>query len=224
MNRILIVEDDKLLNDGLAYSLKDSGYHVLSAYDGERAKQMLGHSPDLILLDINLPDMDGFKLCDSIRRHTNIPIIFLTAKDAEEDIIQGFKTGGDDYITKPFSLPVLKERIKAVLKRRTADTNIYFFRNLTFDTDKLRLMKGEREIALTSTETKLVKMFIANSGKVLTRQQIIDKVWDIDGNFVDENTLNVNIKRLRNKIEDNPSAPVVIKTVFGIGYKWGDTV
>ncbi|MBU5426321.1 response regulator transcription factor [Tissierella pigra] len=223
MSTILIIEDDKLLNEGITFSLQSEGYIVLSAYNGKQAMELLNYNPDLIILDINLPDKNGVTLCEYIREDISVPIIFLTAKDTEEDIVKGFKAGGDDYITKPFSLPILKERIKAVLKRRIIQRDsVYYYKNLIFDFDKLKLIKDDVEVPITATEVKLLELFIQNKGKVLTRTQILDKIWDIDGDFVDENTISVNIRRLRAKIEDDPSKPIFIKTVFGIGYIWGD--
>ena len=222
MSTILIIEDDKLLNEGISFALKNEGYNVLSSHNNREAKKMLNDKVDLILLDINLPDGDGIDICKYIRKEMSMPIIFLTAKDTEEDIVRGFKAGGDDYITKPFSLPILKERIKAVLKRGTAQGNIYNFKELKFDFDKLSLTKNDLEIPITKIEVKLLELFIENKGKVLTRTQILEKIWDIDGDFIDENTVSVNIRRLRTKIEDDPSNPIFIKTVFGIGYIWGD--
>lgn len=222
MNKLLIVEDDKLINDGLAFSLKNEGYLVLQAYNGEQAKQYLAERPNLIILDINLPDISGFELCQWLRGNSHAAVIFLTAKDTEQDIIHGFNAGGDDYIVKPFSLPVLKERVKAVLKRASAPSSQYLCGPLSFDKDKLILTKNGQKIALTATEMKLLVLLLENRRKVLTRGQIIESVWDIDGDFVDENALNVNIRRLRSKIEDDPSHPCLIKTVFGIGYTWSD--
>ncbi len=221
-NKILIIEDDKLLNEGIAFSLKNDGYDIFQAFNGEEAKSLLDRRPNLIILDINLPDTSGFKLCTYIRESINTAIIFLTAKDTEEDTIKGFKVGGDDYVTKPFSLPVLKERIKAVLNRSKKDNNYYVWRDISFDFNKLILTKNNQEIPLTATEIKLIQLFIKNRGRVLTRNQILDRVWEIEGDFIDENTLNVNIRRLRKKIEDDPTKPTIIKTVFGIGYIWGD--
>lgn len=222
MSTILIIEDDQLLNEGISFALKSQGYHILSAYDGKQAFSLLNQSVELIILDINLPDGNGIDLCKSIRKDVSIPIIFLTAKDTEEDIIKGFKAGGDDYITKPFSLPILKERIKAVLKRRMTQNNIYSYRELKFDFHRLSLTKNDLDIPITKIEVKLLELFIENKGKVLTREQILDKIWDIDGDFIDENTVSVNIRRLRTKIEDDPSNPTFIKTIFGIGYIWSD--
>ena len=223
MNTILVIEDDRLLNEGISFALKGEGYGISAAYSGEQAIELLNNNINLIIIDINLPDINGIDLCKHIRKDITAPIIFLTAKDAEEDIIRGFKVGADDYITKPFSLPILKERIKAVLKRSTEKNNsIYNYKGLKFDFDKLCLSKNDVEISITATEVKLLELFIRNKGTVLTRALILDKIWDIDGDFVDENTISVNIRRLRAKIEDNPSKPSFIKTVFGIGYTWGD--
>lgn len=222
MSTILIIEDDKMLNEGISFALKSQGYSILSAYNGEQAKRLLNRSVDLIILDINLPDRNGIDICEHIRKEMSIPIVFLTAKGTEEDIINGFKAGGDDYITKPFSLPILKERIKALLKRVKDRNHIYSFKNLIYDFEKLSLRKNDLEIPITAIEVKLLELFIKNKGKVLTRTQILDNIWDIDGDFVDENTISVNIRRLRAKIEDNPSNPIFIKTVFGIGYIWSD--
>lgn len=225
MDTILIVEDDKLLNEGVTFSLQKEGYNVLSAHKGKEAMRLIDNktSLNLVILDINLLDMDGIELCKHIKGSMDVPIIFLTAKDTEDDVINGFKAGGDDYITKPFSLPVLKERIKAVMKRRPLQKdNIYYYKDIIFDFDRMKFIKNNIEIPITATEERLLKLLIENRGKVLTRTQILDNIWDIDGDFVDENTISVNIRRLRAKIEDNPSKPVFIKTVFGIGYIWGD--
>lgn len=222
MITILIIEDDELLNEGIAFALKNEGYSILSAYNSREAQKMLKDKVDLIILDINLPDGNGIDTCKYIRKDKNIPIIFLTAKDTEEDIIKGFRAGGDDYITKPFSLPILKERIKAILNRVKTENHIYSFKDIIFDFDKLCLTKNGVEIPITKVEVKLLELFIRNKGKVLTKAQILEKIWDIDGDFIDENTVNVNIRRLRTKIEDDPSNPAFIKTVFGIGYMWSD--
>lgn len=222
MSTILIIEDDKLLNEGISFALKSEGYSVLCEYNGKNVEKSLKDKVDLVILDINLPDRNGIDICKQIRKDRSIPIIFLTAKDTEEDIVKGFKAGGDDYITKPFSLPILKERIKAVLKRGAAESNIYSFKELKFDFDKLCLTKNDLEIPITKIEVKLLELFIENKGRVLTRAQILEKIWDIDGDFIDENTVSVNIRRLRTKIEDDPSSPIFIKTVFGIGYMWSD--
>lgn len=226
MYKILIVEDDKLLNEGITFALRKYGFNTVSAFSSEDAEKYNFIDIDLIILDINLPGKNGIELCTEIRKKGSIPIIFLTAKDAEMDVVEGFRCGGDDYITKPFSLLILKERINAILKRRShaKSDNIYVCDNLMFDFDKMVFTKNDKKLSMTATEGKLLKLFTENKGRVLTRTDILSKVWDIDGEFVDENTLSVNIKRLRNKIEDDSSKPRFIKTVFGIGYIWSDEI
>ncbi|WP_105616975.1 response regulator transcription factor [Vallitalea okinawensis] len=225
MTSILIVEDDQGLNEGISFMLSKEGYMVLSSYNVADAESKLQHHAiDLIIMDINLPDQTGLAFCKKIRKYSQLPIIFLTAMDTEEDIIKGFQYGGDDYITKPFSLVVLKERVAAVLRRIHASntSNIYQYMDIQIDFDKVLLLKKGEPIKLTATEFKLIKLLIDHKKKVVTRTNILERLWDIDGNFVDENAVNVNIRRLRTKIEDNPSKPEYIKTVFGIGYTWGE--
>lgn len=225
MATILIVEDDRALNEGISYMLSKEDYQTLSSFNVTDAQRKLqDHEIDLIIMDINLPDQTGLDFCQEIRKSSELPIIFLTAMDTEQDMIKGFQCGGDDYITKPFSLPILKERVSAVLRRShgTSNANIYKYMDLEVDFDKFRVLKKGDEIKLTATEFKLLKLLIENKNKVMTRNNILERLWDIDCNFVDENALNVNIRRLRTKIEDHPSKPEYIKTVFGIGYTWGE--
>lgn len=225
MAMILIVEDDKALNEGISFMLSKEGYMVLSSYNVADAQSKLQHNAiDLIIMDINLPDQTGLDFCQEIRKSSELPIIFLTAMDTDEDILRGFQYGGDDYITKPFSLPILKERVSAVLRRShvSNSSNIYKYMDIEVDFDKVLVLKKGKPIQLTATEFKLIKLLIDNKNKVVTRNNILERLWDIDGNFVDENAVNVNIRRLRTKIEDNPSKPEYIKTVFGIGYTWGE--
>lgn len=225
MVTILIVEDDRLLNEGVSFMLSQEGYKILSCENVLDARSiMMQHTIDLMILDINLPDQTGLEFCQEIRKDSKLPIVLLTALDTEQDIIKGFQSGGDDYITKPFSPPILKERISAVLRRSQVSkhTNIYEYKDLEIDFDKVTIRKKGAEVKLTATEFKLLKLLIDNKDKVLTRNNILEQLWDIDGNFVDENALNVNIRRLRRKIEDNPSEPKCIVTVFGIGYTWGE--
>lgn len=224
MFSILIVEDDKTLNKGIVYALAKENYNVISAFnydDGYIA--FLNHNIDLILLDINLPHKSGLKLCEEIRKNSEIPIIFITANDTEQDMIQGFQAGCDDYVSKPFSIEILKKRMIAVLKRTNVkEKNIFTYRDITLDYKMMILKKGEDIIKLTTTEYKLVELLTKNKGQVVSRQVILERLWDVDGNFVDENALNVNIRRLRQKIEDDPGNPKNIITVFGIGYTWGE--
>lgn len=223
MNKILVVEDDKLLNEAIFYCLKQDNNLVYCAYTIKQAKEFLIKDLDLIILDINLPDGDGQKFCKDFRKNSQLPIIFLTAKNTEEDIINGFDAGGDDYITKPFSTSILKKRVDAVLKRVNLNySKLYCFDNIVYDLNSKVITKDNRIVELTNTETKILDLLVQNKNTVLTRAVLIQKIWDIDENFIDEKTLSVNIRRLREKIEDNPSEPIYIKTVFGIGYKWSD--
>lgn len=221
---ILIVEDDELLNKGVSYALSNDGYNVISAFsydDGYDA--FTNNKIDLMLLDINLPYKDGLKLCTEIRKISEVPVIFITANDTEQDMIHGFNAGCDDYMSKPFSVEILKHRIAAVLKRTNVkDKNIFKYKNIVLDYNMMLLQKEGKIIKLTSTEYKLIELLTKNKGQVMTRQAILEKLWDADGNFVDENALSVNIRRLRQKIEGDPKNPKYIITVFGIGYTWGD--
>ncbi|GBG10315.1 DNA-binding response regulator [Paenibacillus agaridevorans] len=224
MARILIVEDDRLLNEGLAYALGNENYDILSAFSSEEGLiAYRSHEVHLIILDNNLPDKSGMELCKEIRQISTVPILFLTAKDTEQDMIAGFESGADDYIAKPFSMAVLSQRIKAILRRGGGEENpqLFSYKDLIIHYDKMKVYKHNREIKLTTTEFKLLTILSRHNKMVLTRQMILEKLWDLDGIFVDENTLSVNIKRLRNKIEDDPKQNVYIKTVFGIGYTWG---
>lgn len=222
MKTILIVEDDKSLNRGIALTLKQDDIEILQAYDLKNARLILNDiQPELIILDINLPNGNGLDFCGEIRNSSNVPIIFLTANDMEIHIVTGFEMGGDDYITKPFSLMVLRARVMAFLKRKGSDTeNELIIGNLRFDFAKMDFIKDGKPIQLSMTELKLLKKLIANKGTILTREQLMESVWANESEFVDENALTVTVKRLRGKIEDNPSAPVFIKTVYGLGYIW----
>ncbi|WP_053955439.1 response regulator transcription factor [Inediibacterium massiliense] len=225
MKNILIVEDDKLLNKGISYALTKDQYHVLSAFDyDEGYNTFLNHPIDLVLLDINLKEQSGLNLCEEIRKTSHVPIIFITVNDTEHDIIRGFQTGCDDYISKPFSIEILKQRILAILKRTHMPyKNIFQYDHIYIDYDRMLLKKGTEIIQLTKTEYKLIELLTQNKGQVISRQTILEKLWDVDGNFVDENALSVNIRRIRRKIEDNPKKPKYIITVFGIGYTWGES-
>lgn len=223
MNRILVAEDDEALRKGIAYALKKEGFEVRTASSLKEFKQELGSAIDMVLLDVTLPDGDSRDYLFTLRKSSKIPVIFLTARNTERDMIQGFDAGADDYITKPFSLPLLIRRIKALLRRNTHTTSTaYCAGNLIYDFEKMELRKSGQEIALSKTERKLLEAFIQNRNQVLTWEILLERIWDIDGNFVDKNTLSVNIARLREKIEDDRKVPKWIVNVFGIGYKWSD--
>ena len=221
--KILIVDDEKMMTELLSDHLRDCGYDTITANCSRQAVEMLPKQPDLIILDINMPDMNGLELCKNIRSHINCQIIFVTARISEQDKINGLQYGGDDYITKPFKLGVLVSRINALL-RRAKDFN-------STDTElqsngiKVLLLQGqvfknEKLIDLTAAEYKLLCLFMKNPNVVLTKEQILDKLWDCEGNYIDSSTLTVYMRRLRMKIEDNPSEPQMLLTVRRMGYKW----
>lgn len=224
MKKILIIEDDKILNRGVSFALKKEGYEVASAYSKAEGKQMiLNNKIDFVLLDINLPDGNGLELCKEVIDKVDLPIVFFTANDTEEDMVKGFETGCDDYIAKPFSLELLKHKINAILRRNNSvNKNIFEYQNIKIDFDRMLISINEREINLTATEYKLLQLLAKNKGKVITKELLLEKLWDNNGNFVDENTLSVNIRRLRKKIEKDSKNPQYIITVFGIGYTFGE--
>lgn len=224
MAKILVVEDDVLLNNGIALVLEKKGHFVIKGFSySEGYLSFLNGNIDLILLDINLPDNSGINLCTEIRKVSQVPIIYLTANDTEQDIVTGFKTGCDDYISKPFSIEVLNQRIQAILRRiKPEGKNLFHSGDISVDYEKRLVTKATEVIKLTVTEYKLLELITQNSGQVMTRQLILERLWDVDEAFVDENALSVNIRRLRQKIEDVPKNPRYIKTVFGIGYAWGE--
>lgn len=224
MTTVLIVEDDISLNKGIALTLAQDGITIEQAYDLADARRILVNGGiDLIVLDINLPDGSGLDFCEEVRRSSRVPVIFLTANDLESDIVMGFELGGDDYITKPFSLMVLRSRVMAVLRRSDpSHEDKLTMGPMTFDFGKMEFRKQGQSINLSKTEQKLLKMLVSNRGQILTREQLMNAVWVNEADFVEENALTVTIKRLRAKIEDDPSAPSYIKTVYGLGYVWAE--
>lgn len=226
------MEDDEGLNRGICFSLEKEGYRVFAADGLLQGKRLLRlHPVDLVLLDIALPDGDGYAFCKELREYSDLPIIMLTARDLETDEMLGFEAGADDYITKPFSLSVLKARIAVQLRRnalnREAGQNKLRWlvsADIRLCKDTGKVFKAERELDLSLTEYKLLKLFLENRGQLLLKEQIMQAVWDTEANFVDENTLPVNIRRLRMKLEEEPSRPRLIKTVHGMGYLWNEGV
>ena len=225
MPAILFVEDDATIAMGVAYSLKQDGFEVGLAYRLEEARSLLRQGPvDLVLLDLGLPDGSGYTLCQEIRAAGDTPIIILSARDEEASIVLGLDLGADDYLTKPFRLRELISRIKAVLRRRgpveTAGGTLTCG-DVTVFAQQAKVMKGGREVLLTALEYRLLLTLILNQGRVLSRSQILGSIWDVDEDFVNDNTLTVYIKRLREKLEDDPQNPTLIKTVRGLGYQAG---
>ncbi|NLY20301.1 MAG: response regulator transcription factor [Tissierellia bacterium] len=222
MINILIIEDDISLSNGIALTLKDVDREFHQCYDISSAKEILQEkSFDLLILDINLPDGSGIELCKDIRLTSDTPIIFLTANDTEIDMVSGLEAGGDDYISKPFSLAVLRARVNAILRRKAnSEKSVYTIDDFTFDFEKMIFTKKGEYIELSKTEQKLLYILVNNIGRTVTRERLSESIW-IDGtDYVDENALSVTVRRLRSKIEDNPSKPIYITTVFGIGYSW----
>lgn len=220
MKGILIIEDDEMLNAGLCYNLQMEGYEAVQVFDGGGAWKLFNEREfDLVLMDVNLPDEDGFSLGRRIREKSSVPIIFLTANDMDEDMIKGFEAGADDYITKPFNIRVVLQRIQAIL-RRCEGTKLLVMNcgNLEIHFDRQTVLKQGRPLVLTPTEFKLLSKFCSNQTQVLTRQVLLEDLWDVDGNFVDEHTLTINISRLRSKISDDKFS--YIKTIYGVGYQW----
>ena len=222
MYNILVVEDDKVLNKGLQMCLNEAGYRTESLFCADGVIKYLSEKPcDLIILDVNLPDIDGFEMCKEIRNTFGLPIIFLTARDEEEDILKGYDLGAEDYITKPFNINVFQKKILAIIKRcKNKGENVYKRAYLEIDFDKRDVKIEGATIALTPTEYRILEIFIENRNNVLTKTVLLEKLWDQNSNWVDEHALAVNISRLRGKIERCDKK--FIKTVFGIGYMWND--
>lgn len=228
--RILVVEDDKTIAMGIEYSLRQEGFAVQVSHNVAAAKATFteqSFDPDLCILDIALPDGDGFGLCRYIRSRSETPVIFLTARDDEVNVVMGLDLGADDYVTKPFRVRELISRINSVLRRtkpQPAISATIRIGELAIHPAEARVTKRDVEIPLTTMEYKLLLTLAKHKGQVLTRNQILQSLWDVGGDFVNDNTLTVYIKRLREKIESDPQHPELIVTVRGLGYKAGDSV
>ena len=224
MKNILIIEDDRMLNKGVAFALKKESYNTMCAYTKEEGKKLIQQNEvDFLLLDIGLPDGSGLDLCNEIKEKMDFPIVFFTANDTEEDMIKGFESGCDDYISKPFSIEVLKFKINAILKRSDIHSKkLFVYKDLKIDFEAKRVYKRNEEIRLSATEYKLLEILCKNKGRAMTKEILLDKLWDYNGNYVDDNTLSVNIRRIRKKIEDDSKNPEYIITLFGIGYTLGE--
>ena len=224
MNRILLVEDDISLIDGLEFSLQRNDFHVDVARTVKDAFFMIrAQKYDLLLLDLTLPDGSGFEICKKVRQSSAVPIIFLTASDEEVNIVMGLDMGGDDYVTKPFKLNELISRINALLRRAKLSNTIQSelsSNGLIVSLSESRVFKGAKEIELTTSEYRLLCLLMQNPNVVLTRDVILNKLWDSGGSYIDDNTLSVYVRRLRSKIEDDPENPVFLLTMRRLGYKW----
>lgn len=218
MKNILLIEDNESILKGLVYSLEQERFKVTTAMTIKDSKNLLESNNiyNLIILDISLPDGSGFDLCKYIKSNYNIPIIFLTAKDEEQDVVQGFDLGADDYIIKPFRTRELISRANNILRRyNNIQTNIITSSNIKIDLDAQRVYKNADEIVLTALEYKILALLFTNINQTVSREKILDKIWDIAGNYVNDNTLTVYIKRIRAKLSPND----IIKTIKGIGYR-----
>lgn len=220
MNHILIIEDDRRMNEGIAYFLQKEGFCTSSAYSRKEARDFLGRNiPDLILLDVNLPDGEGFSFCRHIKQQHHLPVLFLTARDLEEDALKGYEMGAEDYITKPFSMKILLKKIQVQLKNHSGrKPDIYSDGYLTADFDAAKVFTDGKECFITPTEFRLLRELISHAGQLLTYSVLLERLWDCGGQFVDKHALAVNVNRLRKKIEDEEHKYIV--NVYGMGYQW----
>ena len=228
MNRILLLEDDLSLINGLSFALKKQGFEIEIARTIKEAGECWRKGQyNLLILDVSLPDGCGFDFCKMVRKESEVPIIFLTASDEEMNIIMGLDIGGDDYITKPFKLGVLISRVNALLRRTKSigknDTELVS-NGIKINLLQAVVYKNGEQIELTAGEYKLLCLFVQNPNIVLTKEQILERLWDCDANYIDSSTLTVYIRRLRMKVENNPSEPEIILTVRGMGYKWNENI
>ena len=218
---IFLLEDDEAIGIGLTYSLENEGYNVTLAKSVKEAEKIIDEKEfSLYILDLTLPDGSGYDVCKRIKAKGDLPVIFLTAYDDEVNVIMGFELGADDYISKPFRVKELMLRINCVMRRYSNETSdgIIKINNLKINTNEAKVYKNNEEIILTAMEYRLLLILLSNRGKVLSRTALLENIWDVAGDFVEDNTLTVYIKRLRDKIEEDPAKPEFIKTVRGLGY------
>ena len=222
MQKILLLEDDITLGSGIRLALQSPSVQItLCRTLAQSRGAVADNSYDLLILDVNLPDGSGLDLLGQIRKTSHVPVILLTANDLEMDVVTGLESGADDYITKPFSLAILRARVNAQLRRSIpVKTSCIEIGRFQFDFDRMEFRKDGQAIELSKTEQKLLRILIENRGQTLSRGMLVDKIWTDGAEFVDENALSVTVKRLRSKLEDTPSSPQYLKTVYGIGYTW----
>lgn len=224
MKSILIAEDDRALGDGLCLALKDPALELTLCRTLSAARSALEAGGfDLLILDVNLPDGNGLDFLRRLRAGANpVPVILLTANDMETDIVAGLESGADDYVTKPFSLAVLRARVNAQLRRDrgAVPSGPLVLDGFSFDFERMEFRRDGRSVDLSKTEQKLLRILVENRGRTLPRELLVDRVWTDGAEYVDENALSVTVKRLRGKLEETPSKPRYLKTVYGIGYTW----
>ena len=222
MKKIFLVEDDNEIARNLALLLHGEGFSVTCARTQKEAVELLAENRfELALVDISLPDGSGFAVCTEIRQTQDMPVIFLTASGDEASVVTGLNMGADDYVTKPFRPRELIARIQAALRKNAHAPSVFEIGNLRVDTTAGIVKKGGREVFLSALEYRLLLVFLGSRGGILTRDRLLDELWDAAGEFVNNNTLTVYIKRLREKIEEDPAVPRIILTVRGIGYRLG---
>ena len=222
INKILIIEDDMSLSNGISLALRDSELSFVQVRELRMARQSVEKFQfDLIILDLNLPDGNGLDFLKELRRSSAVPVIILTANDMETDVVAGLELGADDYITKPFSLMILRARVNARLRKASsAAPDMVKIEGFSFSFRKMEFFRSGEPVELSKTEQKLLRVLIENRGNTVPRADLVDRIWTNGAEYVDENALSVTIKRLRDKLEDNPSTPKYIKTIYGIGYTW----
>ena len=222
MQKILLLDDDTTLGGGIRLALQSPTVQITLCRTLAQAQDAVAdNSFDLLILDINLPDGSGLDLLGQIRKTSHVPVILLTANDLEMDVVTGLESGADDYITKPFSLAILRARVNAQLRRGAAGkTACYTIDSFAFDFDRMEFRKDGQSMELSKTEQKLLRILVENRGQTLSRGVLVDRIWTDGAEYVDENALSVTVKRLRSKLEDTPSSPQYLKTVYGIGYTW----
>lgn len=223
MQQILLVEDDKGIALGLSYSLEEAGYEVTVCHDAASAlREIQGRRFDLAILDVSLPDGNGYSICRAVKAGSDTPVIFLTVLGEESNVVMGLDMGADDYIAKPFRLRELLSRVRTVLRRAGGgEKDEISIGELTIHVKQAKITKNGAEIPLTALEYRLLLTLAINRGQLLTRSRLLEDIWDIGGDFVNDNTLTVYIKRLREKIEDDPQNPAFIRTIRGLGYRMG---
>lgn len=222
INKILIVEDDLALSEGIVLAFKDNNFAFMQTRSLTEARQAVRNtSIQMVILDLNLPDGNGLEFLKELRRTSAVPVIILTANDLETDVVRGLELGADDYITKPFSLMILRARVNARLRNAHPSAgDTVEMEGFCFSFAKMEFAKDGVPLELSKTEQKLLRLLLENRGQTLTRAQLVDAIWTEEAEYVDENALSVTVNRLRNKLEDRPSSPRFIKTVYGIGYTW----
>jgi len=226
--KILLVEDDKTIASGLDYSLQQDQFSTILCYNVESAKKIIQEQLidiSLCLFDLSLPDGSGYELCKLVKERADVPVIFLTAVDDEVNVVMGLDMGADDYITKPFRIRELLSRIKSVLRRyqkHSQSNSMIELGDVRINLLEGKVYKHGEEVVLTALEYRLLLVFANHLGQVMSRNQLLEQIWDVAGDFVNDNTLTVYIKRLREKLEDDPQSPTIIKTIRGLGYKVGD--